>query len=260
MNGKLNYLFFSPTGSSRATGALLCEEISGALGLERIIENFTLPSGREKSLRLGHDDILVLSFPVYGGRAPQILAGTLAERLEGNGARAIAVAVYGNRAFEDALLEACDILSEKGCDVIGAIASIAQHSFDPSIGAGRPDEADKKRLSEFAAQIIGKIKSGDRKKPSVPGSRPYMAPKQTPPIVPIVDNSCDYCGVCASICPAGAIDREDEHKTSKSCILCAACVKYCPQSARSLPVEFLTAVRSMLAKRASTRREPELFI
>lgn len=253
-------LYFSPTGSSRAIGELVGKQIAAKLGCPYEESNFTQPKGREKAVEADENDALILAFPVYAGRIPRIFSGALRERLDGRGAKAIPLAVYGNRAFDDALVEGADILSDCGCEIIGAIAAIAQHTFAPQIGAGRPDAEDKNRLTEFAADLAARLFAGNASDPKIPGKRPYLEPKPLPPISPATSDACNYCGICAAKCPAGVIDPEDEHKIRPGCIICSACVKYCPQKAKSLPPEFLDAARAMLAKTATKRREAELFV
>ena len=260
MSGRVISLYFSPTGSSREIGGLVARQIAAKLGCAFQEINYTQPKGRETAVSLDKNDVLLLAFPVYSGRMPRILAGALRESLAGGGVKAIPIAVYGNRAFDDALVEAADILAERGCETVGAIAAIAQHTFDPAIGAGRPDAEDKKRLTEFGDRLAALLQSGSLPHPEIPGKRPYLEPKPLPPISPATSDACNYCGICAAACPAGVIDAEDEHKIRPGCILCAACVKYCPQKAKSLPPQFLEAVRGMLAKTAVERREPELFL
>ncbi len=63
-------------------------------------------------------------------------------RPKGNQTPAIAVVTYGNRDYEDALLELQTILEQNGFVVIGAAALIAEHSIVHSVGHDRPDEAD----------------------------------------------------------------------------------------------------------------------
>lgn len=259
MARKVVNLFFSPTHSSEKIAELIGKDIAQALSYSHENVNYTLPDGREKALTLDADDVLICAFPVYSGRIPEILLEPL-RKLEGHGCLAIPIAVYGNRAFDDALLEAADRLTECDFKVIAGIAAIAQHTFDEKIGHGRPDSADRVALAEFARQIADKIGSRNFSRPAVPGSRPYRLPPNMPPLSPATSSACNYCGICAKNCPAGVIDPEDEHKIAKGCIVCAACVKYCPQKAKSLPAQFISAIQNKLEKVAVKRREPELFI
>ena len=55
-------------------------------------------------ISLTQDDLAVIAVPSYGGRVPTPAAERLAA-LHGNGARAVLVCVYGNRAYEDTLVE-----------------------------------------------------------------------------------------------------------------------------------------------------------
>lgn len=49
-------------------------------------------------------DVAVISVPSYGGRVPTVAAQRMS-MVHGNGARAVLVCVYGNRAYEDTLVE-----------------------------------------------------------------------------------------------------------------------------------------------------------
>lgn len=259
MAGKVVNLFFSPTHSSEKIGELLSEKISLALKTSSENINYTLPKGREKGIGLDANDVLVFSFPVYGGRVPAPLLEPL-KKIHGSGCAAIPVAVYGNRAFDDALLEAADILTTQGSKVVAAIGAVAQHTFDERIGHGRPDASDKDILRTFGERIAKKIAQKDFTRPDIPGNHPYLTPADMPPLSPATSDACNYCGICARDCPMGIIDPKDEHKVSSGCIVCTACVKYCPQKAKSFPAEFLSFVQDFLEKVASARREPELFI
>lgn len=259
MAGKVVNLFFSPTRSSEKIGELLSEKI--ALTLKKPSENvsYTLPKDREKAVKLSPDDVLVFAFPVYNGRVPAPILNPL-KKLQGSGCAAVPVAVYGNRAFDDSLLEAADILTAQGCKIVAAIGAVAQHTFDEKIGQGRPDASDKETLRRFAEKIAKKIANRDFTLPKTPGNRPYLTPADMPPLSPATSDACNYCGICAKDCPMGIIDPADEHKVAAGCIVCTACVKYCPQKAKSFPKEFLDFVQDFLEKVASARREAELFI
>ena len=134
--------FFSPTGSSRAlslaAAATLACELTEPCGESW---DWTFPEGRATARTCGKEDVLVFAFPVYAGRVPQLLLPVLS-RLEGGGARAVVIAAYGNRHYDDALLEAVDTLTARGVSVVAAGAFVACHSLTPKVGTGRPDSAD----------------------------------------------------------------------------------------------------------------------
>lgn len=74
------------------------------------------------------------------------------KNLKGSNTLAIIAAVYGNRHYDDALLQMKDILTERGFCVIAAGAFIAEHSVFPSVATRRPDEGDKAAMKKFAAK------------------------------------------------------------------------------------------------------------
>lgn len=137
--------YFSPTGGTKKAGMLLCEGISWD------VEAVDLGK-KEEAPREPEGDLVVAAMPVFGGRIPGVAAEKL-RTLNGKGKKAVAVAVYGNRAYEDALLELKDILEECGFEVTAAAALVAQHSMVPEVGAGRPDEEDQKEILEFGRKV-----------------------------------------------------------------------------------------------------------
>lgn len=153
------------------------------------------------SLAFTPEDVVVIAVPSYGGRVP----GTVVKRLrmmKGNGAKAILVCVYGNRAYEDTLVELQDATERAGCRIIAAVAAIAEHSIVRQYAAGRPDEQDQKQLREFARRIQEKLSSENFAEPKIPGNRPYKR-SSGGGIVPKTSRDCTECGVCARQCPTG---------------------------------------------------------
>lgn len=108
------------------------------------------------------DSVVVVAVPVYGGR----VAGTAVERLsrlKGNGSSAVAIVLYGNRAYEDALVELQDLLEEQGFRVEAAAAFIGEHSYsrpEMPIAEGRPDGSDMDKARDFGADVAGKLLAG----------------------------------------------------------------------------------------------------
>ena len=112
---KIYTVTFSPTGTSKMVAGL----ISSAFDGEKI--DIDLCMEKNRKLTADGDDLCVFSLPCYGGRVPH----TAAERLAGicgQSTPAIICVTFGNRDFEDSLLELSDIVSENGFRVISACA------------------------------------------------------------------------------------------------------------------------------------------
>ena len=252
---KLYEIVFSPTGGTKRAADLL----TGALGGEVTCVDLTDSKRDFHTLRLTREDVAVLAVPSYGGRVPAVAAERL-KMLNGQGARAILLCVYGNRAYEDTLVELEDAAKQAGFRVIAAVAAIAEHSIARQFAAGRPDARDAAALSGFAQQIQRKLAAADAAEPSIPGHRPYkkagnlgMVPKPT--------KDCTRCGACAAQCPVQAIDRHDPKKVDKTaCISCMRCISVCPQHARRLNPVLLRAAGLMLKKVCSDRKDCELYL
>ena len=171
----------------------------------------------------------LIAMPSYGGRVPALAAERLG-KLQGNGAACVLLCVYGNRAYEDTLVEMADLAEGCGFRVIAGAAALAEHSIVRKIAAGRPDGADREVLGEMSGKILEKFRQAADTFPLVvlPGNRPYKKSGGAM-MVPKAGKKCVGCGLCASECPAQAISR-DSLKTAyaKKCISCMRCVEKCP--------------------------------
>lgn len=248
--------------------------------------NFTPPAARESVYRFEPRDIVVFGVPVIAGRVPNVLLPFL-NTLEGGGALAIPVVLYGNRNFDDALIELRNILEERGFHTVAAAAFIGEHSFSRVLAAGRPDEADLKIAEEFAQKAARKIRSlaaADGAEEAgtdlplhapapieVDGEdpiRPYYKPRDRQgnfinilKVKPKLDESkCTKCGICVSACPMGSIKAEEPGVVDGICIKCCGCEKKCPEGALYFDDEGYLYHKRELELGYPDRKEPALYI
>ena len=240
---------FSPTGGTKKIADAI------AAGLNTPVVEMDLTRA-DSAVALGENDALMAVLPVFAGRVPQISLERLAA-LKGNGQKAVAVVVYGNREYDDALLETRDALEASGFRVVAAAAFLAEHSIVRSIAAGRPDAQDEALCRQFAADVMAK--ADDAAPVQVPGNIPYKELKPSA-FHPAANESCVRCGACAERCPVGAIPLHDPSQTNHDlCINCMRCVQVCPVSSRALPDAFLTMITQMLNQNASGYKKPAIF-
>lgn len=248
-------MVFSPTGGTEKVSGL----VAGALDGNTVTVDLTDSGLYFSAVSMAKDDVAVISVPSYAGRVPAVVVDRLG-MVRGNGARAVLVCVYGNRAFEDTLVELEDVAKRAGFRVIAAVSAIAEHSVARQFAVGRPDAQDVVQLSELAQRIRQKLLDGDISEPSIPGNRPY---KQAGghSMVPQATERCVSCGAFAALCPVRAIDKDDPRQVDgEACISCMRCISVCPQNARKLDPNKLAAVTKMLSKACVERKECELFI
>lgn len=202
---KLTAIYFSATDTTRKC----VEEVAEGLGLE-LSEAINLADNLEVDLpEFTVNDVVISASPVYGGRLPSQVSNAL-QRLRGNNALAIAMVVYGNRDYDDSLLELTDILRDKSFRIVGQGAFIGQHSIFPKVGTGRPDSTDLLQLREFGKEcsrvVTAEAKTYTLEPPK--GKRPYKKIAGVP-VHPKADESdCTRCGVCVVKCPMGAIPAD----------------------------------------------------
>lgn len=251
---KIHQIIFSPTGGTKRA----CEYICEGMNKETVVTDLCTKESEIRPPKIQEEDLAVIAMPVFAGRVPALAVERL-RRINSNNAKCVIVAVYGNRAFDDALLEMQDVATEIGFRVVAAIGAIAEHSIARVYAAGRPDAEDRRQLAAFGATIINKVKSTDVYEAlTLPGNRPYRQGNVGP--FPVADDSCNGCGTCQSLCPADAIPADNLKSVNKeACISCMRCVSVCPTKARSIgQVEAM--VTEKLKSLCAVRKDNELFI
>lgn len=247
-------LVFSPTGGTARVAELLSEKLG------ETIRRIDLTDPALPDTGLDGSALAVIAVPSFGGRVPALAAQRLA-RIHADQARCVIVCVYGNRAYEDTLVELEDLAKQSGFQVIAALAAVAEHSIMHQYAAGRPDQQDQEELSGYAGKILEKANGNDCSPvASLPGNRPYKKSGGVG-MVPKANKSCTSCGLCAGSCPAQAI-RMDDLKTAdpKLCISCMRCVVRCPQSARAVNGAMVAAAALAMKKVCSVRKGNELYL
>ena len=253
----VHQIYFSPTGTT--------QRVINEIGNQFLGEKHTrdlLLSPFQDELALEGDDVVIVGVPVYSGRVPEICLESLS-LLKGNKTPAIIAVVYGNREYEDALLELKDILEKNGFIVIAAGAFIGQHSIVSKVASGRPDQEDLKEIAEFGQACVKKIaffSDASQESVSVKGSFPYRD-RGMVPFHPQASDACIECGTCAEVCPTGAISPNDPHTVDeKICIACGACIKNCTVGARSFRGDQYDAFAKTFSEKFQARKEPEIFL
>lgn len=261
---KLHVLFFSPTGGTEKIARLAAGELAARLGLEPAFIDFTWPENRQREYRFGPDELLVMASPVYAGRLPNKLMPDYKAKIFGENTPAVPICVFGNRSPDEALRELILLLEGNGFQIAAGAAFAGRHAFSDRVGEGRPDEADKAQITDFAARAAEKLRKDAL--PPLELDRSEIGPYYTPlkadgtpakflKAKPLTHwEKCSHCGACARACPLGSIDRETMEAVGL-CIKCQACVRRCTRRAKYFEdADFLSHV-AMLEQNYTRRAE-----
>lgn len=279
---KIRAMYFSGTGTTAKVTSAIADALAAALAAlpawqrEEDID-FTPPTARREEYRFTSEDLVVFGVPVIAGRVPNVLLKFF-ENLNGDGALAVPVVLYGNRNFDDALIELRNLLQDRGFHAVGAAAFIGEHSFSRILAAGRPDSSDLELSRDFARKLAGKIRrlgaAGLQEAAPVPVDgcwplRPYYKPQDRNgnhinilKVKPKLHAElCSRCGICASVCPKGSISADHPGEITGICIKCCGCVKKCPHSAMYFDDPgFLYHKDELEEMYGGIRQEPSLYL
>jgi ferredoxin len=262
---QVKLIYFSPTGTTQR----ILESIAKGISVENVGHvNLTLQRELQQVIPPFSDELVIIGSPVYGGRLP-VVAINRFKQLKASKTLAILVVVYGNREFEDALLELKNLAIELGFNPIAGAAFIGEHSFatkDVPVANGRPDRLDVQKAMDFGAKIKDKVRafqSPDAQMDlEIPGRFPYKASgPRAMAVSPVTkQDTCTVCGTCASVCPTGAISINGGVTTKiELCIRCCACIKSCPTGAKVIEDSMWRSLSNWLNANCSIRKEPQVF-
>jgi ferredoxin len=258
---KAKLVYYSPTN----TGKKIVTAIMKGTSLDYSYIDLTPAGSESKNYSVAKDELVIIAAPVYSGRIPKVALDRI-KKVKGDGTPAVLIAMYGNRNYDDALLELKDVTSELGFKAVAGAAFIGRHSFDTPetpIAPGRPDAADIDKAKDFGAKIMEKL-GGITEVPEleVSGNRPYRKGGGGDPRSPeTTAETCILCGMCAKVCPVGCVEVTDVVETDKTkCTACTACVQSCPTGARHWENPGILGGSKWLATECSERKEPEVFL
>lgn len=271
---QIHALCYSATGVTEKTVRALAAGLEEELGLpQAVFHGFRTPKERSVEYVFGPGDLVVAGCPTYAGRMPNKIMPDFRARLRGNGALAVPVVTFGNRAYDNALAELCALLEEAGFRTVAAGAFPGRHAFTDALGEGRPDWDDRRAIRAFAGRIAGKLQELEGPPEAavrVPGDPegPYYVPKgrDGEPVKflkakPRTDlGKCTNCGACARFCPMGAIDPKNVAEVPGTCIKCQACVRRCTRHAKYFDDPAFLSHVAMLEEHFREPKEPEVFL
>ena len=251
-------VYFSPTGNTEKA----VKAMEGALAQTFNVYDCTClqeESGHSKyvskdaEICFTAEDFVIIGGPVYAGRIPEVAMQRL-EKFKGNQTPCILVASYGNRHYDDALLELKHMAERNGFLVKGAAAVIGRHTYG-EIQVDRPDAEDLEQMAQFAAKAYEKESLAE----NIPGNPIYREGGKGGKFRPETTDACVKCGLCKRNCPVSAIN-DDFRVSGENCISCFRCIRNCPVKAKVMTSESYLQFAEDFTKRLSVRKENEFFL
>lgn len=266
-------VYYSAAGSTKAVTERIAQGVAVRLGVPAESDDYTLPQNRESVRRYTGSELVVFGTCVYAGRVPNKMLATVQNNFKADGALAIPVVTFGNRNFDNGLIELRNELEKDGFHTVAGAGVACRHVFSDTLAAGRPDDEDWEKIDAFIDAAAEKI----RNMTEIPAPvqvrgqdpvGPYYTPLKedgTPAkflkAKPLTKAElCDACGICAAVCPMGSISKDDPTVVTGICIKCHACVRKCPKGAKYFVDPDLASHIAMLEKNYARRAEPEFFL
>ncbi|WP_196593436.1 EFR1 family ferrodoxin [Pectinatus sottacetonis] len=254
---KTTAIYFSPTETSKK-GAVAIADV-----LQPDAAKVDITIGQEMvEKKFSSEDLVIFGAPVYSGRIFKGIKQRL-QAVQGNNTPCVVTVTYGNRDYDDALLELADIVKEKGFLPVAGAALIGQHTYG-EIQVGRPDKNDINEDKKFAAKVLTKLQSGQKNTVKLPGNPDYIHNDggNGGKFRPLTDEKkCVQCGICAQQCPEGAIDMADYSKIDNNkCIACFRCIRICPTGAKNMDTPEYKNFAADFSRKLSQPRKNEYFI
>ena len=245
---KVTLVYFSPTGTTRKSLEAMAEGIGG----EGEVLDLTRPETPVRHFEA--DDMVIIGMPVYVGRIPQVARERLTG-ISGESTPCLVVVTYGNRHYDDALLELADMAKAQGFTVMGAAALVGRHTYG-EIQMERPDSSDLAADREFAVRAFscGKAMADN----AVPGNRPYRDGGNGGQFRPLTADTCVHCGLCVRSCPVHAI-ADDCTTIADTCLACFRCIRICPKGAKNMDTEAYQNFAAAFSEKLKQRRENEYY-
>ena len=268
-------VYFSATGNTKNVVKLIGETIARNMNLSYKEIDFTLPQAHKDSYEFTKEELVIFGTPVYAGRVPNKVLPMIQGLFQGNDAFAVPVVTFGNRNYDNALIELRNELENNHFHTIAAGAFVAQHAFTDQLATMRPDKSDQEEIRGFAKRIVMIVEMiqtlGEIPKPvHVKGIEP-IPPYYTPLGIdgkpakflkakPRTKSNCDHCDLCVKVCPMGSINSEDPSKIDGICIKCQACVKKCPKQAKYFDDPAFLSHVEMLKRNYQRAAKNEIFV
>jgi ferredoxin len=249
---KLRVLYFSGTGNTAYVGRYLADRLA-----QQPVHVKLQAIEQQPPSQIDDFDLLMMGFPVYACDAPKFYQVYLDNLPPGQGRGAFVFCTKGAYAG-GAVRRGLQRLASQGYVPLGGgsvlmpgtdgLSMISEDSWLARKALekdyDRLEDAD--RLIDRFAAILSDLSSGrrpeDLRLPLPVRPRHGLTDRTWAWLYELTedyararlhaDSRCQGCGLCARICPVGAIQIEDNPPTfGDSCSLCLRCLHNCPQRA-----------------------------